>query len=183
MNHLTDRPEWYADIFNEEVVADWCKEVFATTPLMGEMTWVWCVKELRDKSLYFRENQHVRVLDTASCAYKSDTTTPTSLDKLFRGPVPSMLEQEQEQDNPDLQSSRIFNLINPLLLSLVYGRSLVLEDGGKVDLHSMFGSYGNATTTPKHFDRWVDSQDLRKEIDTFGHQSTGVMSGHFKSKE
>ncbi|KAJ5402038.1 uncharacterized protein N7487_007934 [Penicillium crustosum] len=50
----------------EQTSSDWRKEIFATTPLMTEMAWASCVKELQDKAFIFRENGHVRVLDTGS---------------------------------------------------------------------------------------------------------------------
>lgn len=182
MNQLTDHPEWHVDIFNDQVVADWRKEAFATAPLMSEMVWTWCVKELQDKAVYFRENQHARVLDTGSCVCKSDSATLSALGGVFRQSVPPVLKQQQEQGNLDWQYSRVLNLVNPLLFPLVYRRSLVLTDGGKVDLHNILGSWNNATIAPKHFDRRVDSQALQKRIDEYRDLSMGVSPHHNDSK-
>lgn len=54
MNRLTDQA-WYVHIFDDEVVAEWKRETFDTTPLMSEKAWEWCVKELRDKAVDLRE--------------------------------------------------------------------------------------------------------------------------------
>lgn len=56
MNHLTDRPAWDVDVFDDEVVAKWKQETFDITPLMSEKAWGWCIKELRDKAVDLREN-------------------------------------------------------------------------------------------------------------------------------
>ncbi|KAJ5151472.1 uncharacterized protein N7482_010724 [Penicillium canariense] len=191
MDQLTDRPDWHLDIFNKQVVVDeWRKEAFASTPLMSERAWAWCVKELQDKAIYFREqNSHVRVLDIGSCVCKSDTATLSSLSEAFRREVlPVLLErrQQQQQEEEDEEkeqeqgnlyrrsSSRILHLVDPLLYPLTYGKSLVLTDGGKVDLHNILGSYNNATVAPKHFDRRVDAQDLQKLIDDSRDFSMGI---------
>lgn len=84
MNRLTDKPEWHVGIFDDGTVAAWAEEVFASTRLMSEKAWKWCLDELRDKAAEFREKQHVRVLDTGSCVCKSDTPTLQSLAALFR---------------------------------------------------------------------------------------------------
>ena len=61
MNTLTDKPEWQVKIFDDQIVNEWRKEAFATTPLMSEKAWTWCVAELGDKNIYFEQNQYLRV--------------------------------------------------------------------------------------------------------------------------
>ncbi|PYI01145.1 hypothetical protein BO78DRAFT_379544 [Aspergillus sclerotiicarbonarius CBS 121057] len=173
MNNLTDHSDWHVDISNDEVAARWRKEAFDTTPLMSEKTWDWCVKELRDKAVYFRENQHIRVLDTGSCVCKSDTTTLGSLGAVFRSAVPSLLGQLRQQ-GLDWQSEQVLSIVDPLLFPLVYGKSLVLMDGGRVDLHDVLGSYKHATIAPKQFDRRVSSLDLENRIKKHGAPARGL---------
>ncbi|PWY70308.1 hypothetical protein BO94DRAFT_539764 [Aspergillus sclerotioniger CBS 115572] len=165
MNNLTDHPDWHVDIFNDEVVALWKKEAFDTTPLMSEKAWDWCLKELRDKAVYFRENQHIRVLDTGSCVCKSDTPTLRSLGAVFRWAVPPLLRQQKQQQGLDWRTKQLLKIVDPLLFPLVYGKSLVLTDGGRVDLHDIHGSYKHATVAPKQFDRRVDSPYVQSEIE------------------
>jgi hypothetical protein len=174
MNNLTDHPEWHVDIFNDQVVERWRKGAFDTTPLMSEKTWSWCLKELRDKAVYFRENQHIRVLDTGSCICKSDTPTLRSLAVLFRWTVLPLLEKQKQQQNLDWRSNQVLSIVDPLLFPLVYGKSLVLADGGQVDLHDILGSYKAATVAPKHFDRRVSSLTLQRRIDECRIPSMGV---------
>lgn len=174
MNSLTDHPEWHVDIFNDQVVARWRKEAFDMTPLMSEKAWNWCLKELRDKSVYFHENQHIRVLDTGSCVCKSDTPTLRSLGALFRWTALPLLRQQKQQQNSDPQSNQILSIVDPLLFPLVYGRSLVFAGGGQVDLHDILKSYKDATVAPKHFDRRVDSIHIQNRIDKNRIPSDGV---------
>ncbi|KAJ5167470.1 uncharacterized protein N7482_006251, partial [Penicillium canariense] len=111
MNQLTDRPNWYLDIFNEQVVADdWRKEAFAMTPLIGERAWAWCVKELRDKAVYFREkNPHIRLLDTGSyvenklpewaLAFRIPTESRKRIYRKFQEALHSSKDDQTREDN------------------------------------------------------------------------------------
>ncbi|OQE00544.1 hypothetical protein PENVUL_c050G02714 [Penicillium vulpinum] len=176
MNHLTDRPAWYTKIFGDEVVAEWKQETFDTTPLMSEKAWEWCLKELHDKAVDLRENLqiHIRVLDTGSCVCKADAETLDSPSAAFRGSVPTLLEEQHEQRVLDWQPETVLNVVDPLLFPLVYGRSLVLTDGGQVDLDNVLDSYQDATLAPKPYDRRVNSQSLQEEIDSLGTPCWGI---------
>ncbi|KAJ5628816.1 hypothetical protein N7490_011044 [Penicillium lividum] len=176
MNHLTDRPAWYVNIFDDEVVAEWKQDTFDATPLMSEKAWGWCVKELRDKAVDLRDNRqvHIRVLDTGSCVCKADTESLGSLSAAFRGSVPALLEEQQEQKILVWQSETVLNVVDPLLFPLIYGRSLVLTDGGKVDLDKVLDSYRDATVAPKHYDRRTNSQFMQEILDRNGNPPWGV---------
>jgi hypothetical protein len=165
MEQLTDRPGWDVNIFDDQVVADWRKEVVATNPLISEKAWTLCVKELRDKALDFREKQHIRVLDTGTCVCKSDTADLTALSKAFQQSVPSVLEQQQDWGKLDWRSNQVLSLIDPSLFPLIYGRSPILLDGGKVDLQHIWEPQPSAGVSPKHFDRREHSDDFQKEIE------------------
>jgi hypothetical protein len=165
MEQLTDRPEWHVDTFDDKVVAAWRKEIIATNPLISEMAWTWCVKELRDKAADFRENQHVRVLDTGTCVCKSDTADLGALAEASQQSVPSILEQQQDCGRLDWRSNQVLSLVGPSLFPLVYWGSPVLMDGGKVDLRNILNSQPSAAASPKHFDRREDSDGFQKEID------------------
>ncbi|KAJ5908750.1 hypothetical protein N7495_001432 [Penicillium taxi] len=175
MDRITDHPTWFVDIFNHQTIANWRKEAFDTTPLMSEMAWTWCVKELQDKALFFRENQHVRVLDTGSCVCKSDTTTLSALSGLFRQSVPSVLMQQLNQESPqstNFVDSQTITIVDPFLFPLVYGRTLVLANGGTVDLKNIMGSYKDTTIAPKHIDRRVQSHKFHEFLDAHPQLST-----------
>ncbi len=164
MNTLTDKSGWHVNISNDQIVADWREEAFATTPLMSERAWSWSLNELRDKAVHFGENQYVRVLDTGSCICKSDTLLPESLGAAFRTGVAPLLEQPYKDWQPR-SDEQVLNLIDPSLFPLVYGRSLVLVDKGQVHLENVLGSYEYAKVAPKHFDRRVDSREIQRQIE------------------
>jgi hypothetical protein len=183
MNKLTDKPGWHVDVFNDEIVDKWRENAFKTCPLMSEKAWSWCLAELRDKAIYFTETKHVRVLDTGSCVCKSDTPELQSLAASFRSAATPLLDQHRS--NKDWQPTSddpILNIVDPSLFPLVYGRSLVLKDGGYVDLQDIFGSYKDTTIAPKHFDRRTDSEEVQEEIKKGQILSTGVHPLHSESE-
>ncbi|KAK0101338.1 hypothetical protein ONS95_006515 [Cadophora gregata] len=164
MNAVTDKPAWHVNIFNEKIVGDWREEAFATTPLMSEKAWNWCMDELRDKAILFGENQYVRVLDTGSCICKSDTLLHESLGAEFRSGIAPLLERPDKDWQPK-SDRQVLNIVDPSLFPLVYGRSLVLADGGQVNLENVLGSYEHATVAPEHLDRRVDSANVQKQME------------------
>jgi hypothetical protein len=92
MERLTDKPMWWVDVFDDGIVARWRREVeeehFVVNPrLMKGRTWDWCVRELRDKAVCYRERGHVRVLDTGSCVCKGDSDELRSLGEVLRDRV------------------------------------------------------------------------------------------------
>ena len=98
MDRLTDKPLWFVDVFNDTIVERWRIELdrdrFIANPrLMKGKTWAWCVKELRDKAAYYKQHQHLRVLDTGSCVCKADSAELLSLSEDLRGAVLPLAEQ------------------------------------------------------------------------------------------
>lgn len=173
MNQITDHHDWHVHVFNDEIVAQWRDEAFQVTKLMSEKAWDWCVEELRDKAAYFRENQHIRVLEAGSCVCKSDTPSLQSLSALFREAVPSLLKPQHMSQNLDRRSDQVLSLVDPSLFPLVHGRSLVFINGGEVDLDDIFGSYKDSMVAPSHYDRRVDSLMLQRDIEKHGPLPTG----------
>lgn len=164
MNKVTDKPGWNVDVFNDEIVDNWRKWAFETYHLMSEKAWSWCLEELRDKAAYFKETKHVRVLDTGTCVCKSDTPDLQALATLFKSAATPLLDQHRSGEGwQPTSEDPILNLVDPSTFPLVYGRSLVLENGGHVDIRDIFGSYKDATVAPKHFDRRADRDDVQEE--------------------
>lgn len=175
MNTLTDKPGWHVDIFNDEVVDKWRVKAFETIPLMSENAWSWCLTELRDKAVYFGETQHVRILDTGSCVCKADNSGLKSLAASIRSAATPLLEYHQKNEDWQPTSENLtFNLVDPSLFPLIYGKSLVLGDGGHVDLQDIFGSYKGTTVAPTHYDRRIDSGEIQEEIEKGRALSMGV---------
>ncbi len=118
MDRLTDKPRWFVDVFDDAIVAQWRAELdrdhFIANPrLMQGKTWAWCVQELRDKAVYYKEHHHIRVLDTGSCACKADSAELQSLSAVFRRAAVPLAQQytanqerqERQERQEDLEKS------------------------------------------------------------------------------
>ncbi len=66
-------------------VEDLERDCFILNPrLMKDKTWAWCVQELRDKAVSYKEHGHIRVLDTGSCICKTESAELQSISSVFR---------------------------------------------------------------------------------------------------
>lgn len=109
----------YVDVFDDAIVAQGRQELdrdhFIANPrLMKDKTWAWCVQELRDKAVYYRDHQHIQVLDTGSCVCKADSAELQSLSALFRGAVASLAHQykanqERQERREQREESQIIH--------------------------------------------------------------------------
>lgn len=166
MNEFTDKPGWHVEVFNEQFISSWRREVFASSPLISQKAFAWCVAELRDKAGDFRRNHYIRVLDTGSCICKSDSV-PGSLISEFKSGVAPLLRQQQldrrvQQRHGHPDDSQVTNIVDPSLYPLVYGRSLVLVNGRQVDLDIAQASYTNTELAPSPPDRRVESEAIQE---------------------
>ena len=167
MNSLTDMPDWHKDVFDEETLAQWRQEAFMTQPLMSDKAWAWCVEELRDKAIDFTQNQYIRVLDTDSCVCKSDTLVPQQLQiSLLSGIKPPLLKTRQ---NPDRNNDgEVLTTVNPFLYPLVYGRSPVLMEGGRVEMPDVNGEWRSSSTVtsaPYHEDKRINCTSVHEFLE------------------
>ncbi|KAL7650252.1 hypothetical protein ACMYSQ_012052 [Aspergillus niger] len=185
MNRLTDRPNWHVDVFDDEVVARWRQDSSASiamNPLLSNRAWDWCVQELRDKATEFRQQGHIRVLDTGSCVCKSDHVPALRTGELaseFRRAVRPVLRSLMHSGLLDWRSRRRLSIVDAALFPLVYGRSLVLTDGGRVDIEDVLGAYEGATTlAPTHVDKRTDSADVQRQIEKAQWLSVGVNANY-----
>lgn len=65
MSDLTDKSSWNVDVFDNTIIAKWCKETSQAQEdrvaqgeelkmrVISERAWDWCILELRDKALAF----------------------------------------------------------------------------------------------------------------------------------
>ncbi|KAI7784137.1 hypothetical protein LA080_010449 [Diaporthe eres] len=134
MNALTDKPDWHKKIFDDEIVAKWKQEACAL-PLISDMAWDWCLTELRDKAKRFERIGRVLVLDAGSRLSKSDQRISQSLRQELKDAVKPLLDRpDAERDWHPGSDDKVLNLVHPSLFPLVYGRTRVLVNGGKVPL-------------------------------------------------
>ncbi|KAF7887328.1 hypothetical protein EAF00_009622 [Botryotinia globosa] len=146
-NLLTDMPNWNIDVFNDEDTAIW-HEIAMKDKLISEKAWEWCLAELRDKASLFRTTNRVLALDAGACVSNSDTLVYKAL---MRELNMTIEELRAQFDKNDVQNSRrdkqVVNLVDPSLFPLVYGKTKVLLEGGKVGLNDFSKSYGRSITT------------------------------------
>ncbi|KAH2016531.1 hypothetical protein KXV43_004928, partial [Aspergillus fumigatus] len=184
MNQLTDLPNWYIDIFDDAIVAYWRQNPdlasIVTNPLLSDRAWDWCLHELRDKAEEYQRQRHVRVLDTGSCICKSDDVPglPNGTGALadeIRPAVKTVLQKWSKSGWLDWRSKQRLSIIDPMLFPLVYGRSLVLTDRGRVELEDVFGAYSVATTiAPMHVDLRTDAAAVQKRLEEAQRLHMGV---------
>lgn len=134
MNALTDKPDWHKKVFDDEIVAKWKQEACAIH-LISEMAWDWCLTELRDKAKRFERIGRVLVLDAGSRISKSDQRVSEALRQELKDAVKPLLDRpDAERDWHPGSDDKVLNLVHPSLFPLVYGRTRVLVNGGKVPL-------------------------------------------------
>lgn len=172
MNCVTDLPNWHVDVFNDVVVARWRQDSTASiemNPLLSDRAWAWCVRELRDKATEYRQKRHIRVLDTGSCVCKSDNVPALRTGELageFQRAVLPVLRTLMQSGFLDWRSKCRLSIVDPNLFPLVYGRSLALTDGVRVEVENVLGAYQGATTlAPTHIDKRTDSADVQRQIE------------------
>ena len=146
-NFLTDIPDWHIGSFNDKDIAIW-HEMAMKNQLISEKAWEWCLAELRDKARLFRTTNRIPTLDARACVSKSYITVPQPLKREL---CTAIEELRAQFDNNDWQicpwDQQVVNLIDPSLYPLVYGKTKVLLDGGKVGLNGFSKSYGQGITT------------------------------------
>ncbi|KAF4224155.1 hypothetical protein CNMCM6457_009677 [Aspergillus fumigatiaffinis] len=184
MNRLTDLPNWYINVFDDAIVACWRQNPdvasIVTNPLLSDRAWDWCLQELRDKAEEYQRQRHIRVLDTGSCICKSDDVpglqngTGALADEI-RSAVKIVLQKWSQFGLLDWRSKQRFSIVDPMLFPLVYGRSLVLTGGGRVELEDVWGAYSGATRiAPMHVDLRTDAADVQKRIEEAQQLHLGV---------
>lgn len=149
MNALTDKKDWHEKVFDDEIVARW-KEEARGVPLISDMAWDWCLTELRDKARQFERSGRVLVFDAGSRISKSDLRVSDALRQELRDAVRPLLERpDSERDWHPGSDDKVLNLVHPSLFPLVYGRTKVLVNGGRVPLDfSSAGPYKQAEIAP-----------------------------------
>ncbi|KJZ72691.1 hypothetical protein HIM_07883 [Hirsutella minnesotensis 3608] len=154
MNEITDRPNWHLDIKYEATAEIWRCEALRRSSI-SPLSWEWVLLELRDKAERFAETTSCLVLDANTGVYKSETDL-------------SLLWQIRKIVSPLFRGQRVpgfQRLVDPNHLPLIYGRTRVLSDGGRVDLHDCTSKAGQGITSepkilklPSDAERWHNMQ-------------------------
>jgi hypothetical protein len=125
INTITDRPDWHRAIFDQNAIAQWRKESVASSSLINDKTWDWCLKELQDKAQQFDREGRLVVFNTSSDVCKSDTAISSDL----KSQLPNFVDLLSHQSVRQKSESAVVNLVDPSLFPLVYGRTKILVGG------------------------------------------------------
>ncbi|RAL15214.1 DUF4246 domain-containing protein [Aspergillus homomorphus CBS 101889] len=167
MEMLTERQNWEVDVFDEGIVQQWYREILVQfqarsgpdewgdmsidLDLITSKTWDWCIAELRDKAVSFREKDYIITLNADSGVCKSAVLVNEDLQKELQAAFQPLL-----QETPGYH-----DLVDPDLYMLVYGRTAVLSQGGQVTMTAAGISYPT-TSSDVHV-----APSLQHPIDTW----------------
>ncbi|KAL6230711.1 hypothetical protein BDW75DRAFT_248446 [Aspergillus navahoensis] len=125
INALTDLPDWHRVVFDQQVTAQWREDAVASSSLINDKTWDWCLQELQDKARQFNQDGRLVVLNTSSGVCKSDMAISSDLKSQLSKSVDLFSHQAIRQKS----ESVVVNLVDPSLFPLVYGRTKILDRG------------------------------------------------------
>ncbi|THY15534.1 hypothetical protein D6D02_03898 [Aureobasidium pullulans] len=135
MNDLTEEHGWHKNIFDDNLMVDWRMQALSR-PLISPKAWDWCLAELQDKALYFEQTGNIVVFNTGAGIVKSDAVAEMIQTELRD--AAKLLEADEKAPRQQV----VLNLVDPSLFPLVYGRTRVLMDSGRVSLDSTINSFG-----------------------------------------
>ncbi|KAJ5867720.1 hypothetical protein N7534_002273 [Penicillium rubens] len=125
INTITDRPDWHRAIFDQQVTAQWREDAVASSSLINDKTWDWCLHELQDKARQFDRDGRLVVFNTSSGVCKSDVAISSDMKSQLSNFV-GLLSHQAIRQKP---ASAVVNLVDPSLFPLVYGRTRTLVGG------------------------------------------------------
>ncbi|KAH0171370.1 hypothetical protein KCU67_g2216, partial [Aureobasidium melanogenum] len=135
INDLTEEHGWHENIFDDNLMVDWRMQALSR-PLVSPKAWDWCLAELRDKAPYFEQTGNIVVFNTGAGIVKSDAVAETIQTELRD--AAELLEADEKAP----RQQAVLNLVDPSLFPLVYGRTRVLMDSGRVSLDNTINSFG-----------------------------------------
>ncbi|KAF4439810.1 hypothetical protein F53441_12480 [Fusarium austroafricanum] len=192
MDDITDKPEWWLKVNDDEIAAKWEKEAiempwdsYITNGDFSQTMASSCIKELRKKAEIYQQRGLIPVMDYSSTAIKSDNLIPQELREALKSAVAPLenVPDEQKDWHPG-SDGKVLDIVHPSLWPLVYGRSRILK-GTRIDLEEALLHCGkgvvipeetkdnddwSGTTFSKHF-QWlpcdVDLKGERPRIDSY----------------
>ncbi|KAF9880650.1 hypothetical protein CkaCkLH20_01692 [Colletotrichum karsti] len=177
INELSDKPEWWLKVKNNDITAKWKREALEMnwesyikyadfTTAMADA----CISELRKKAYIFEKTGIVPVYDYSTAVIKSDNIlTPELLSSLRNAVKPLENVPSEQQDWHPRSNEQVLNLVHPSLWPLMYGRTRVLQDRviGVEDALDYCGmgiklrSPAKAETTQSTFRQWSSREGLK----------------------
>jgi hypothetical protein len=136
MSYVTEQPDWENKSEDPQTLEEWHRHAVSVFDL-DESSWQWCVKELQDKASDFKRTGYVAVFDADSRVIKSQVhddllkELQESMSPLF-SESKSVSSTASGDPNESGSESPVRDVIDPLMYPLIYGRTRVLADEGKV---------------------------------------------------
>ncbi|KAM5353823.1 hypothetical protein ACJ41O_000473 [Fusarium nematophilum] len=136
MEDITNKPEWWIKVNDEEIASKWTKEVV-------EMPWSEylehadftkdmadaCIQELRKKAELYDQTGLIPVMDYSACAIKSDKLISDELRESLKSAVAPLEDvPDEHKDWHPGSDGKVLDLVHPSLWPLLYGRSHILPD-------------------------------------------------------
>ncbi|KAG5808810.1 hypothetical protein H9Q74_001497 [Fusarium xylarioides] len=161
---LTNKPEWWIKVNDDEIAAKWKKEAmempWGEYRVFGDSTQAMadaCIKELRKKADIYQKTGLIPVMDYTSAAIKTDNLIPKDLrDALIAAVSPLENVPEEHKDWHPGSDGKVLDIVHPSLWPLVYGRSLILPDK-RINLKEALSHCGKGVVVPV-----VDDSDVSK---------------------
>ena len=125
INDITDQPGWHRDIFDQRVVTQWREDAAVSSSLINDKTWDWCLKELQDKAQEYDCDGQSFVFNTHSGVCKSDKAISSNL----KSQLSNSADLLSHQAVREMLAPAVFNLVDPSLYPLVFGRTKVISSG------------------------------------------------------
>ncbi|KAI1504770.1 hypothetical protein F5X99DRAFT_370922 [Biscogniauxia marginata] len=136
VNELSEKPEWWRKVKDDEITARWKKEALEMkwasylryadfTPAMADA----CIAELRKKAYLYENTGLMPVYDYSAAVIKSDSILTPELAKSLQDAIKTLEDVPQElKDWHPNSNEQVLDLVHPSLWPLTYGRSRVLQD-------------------------------------------------------
>ncbi|KAJ4289335.1 hypothetical protein N0V88_007086 [Collariella sp. IMI 366227] len=167
INKITDKPNWEAKVFDEDIVCRWRAEADVRPEglegdvLLSRQMFDFCIAELRDKTEHLKQTGNIRVFDSELTVVKSDCAISKELqDELRAGVRPLENVPDHEKDWHPHQEDKVLDLVHPSLFPVVWGLTRVVEEG-TVPLDNCVASTGKGSVIPPYIpeplsptDRW-----------------------------
>lgn len=145
INAMTDHAGW--PLLDSDALAHWQEQIRPRYESVTERVSEWCLRELQDMAAHYNRTGFVQVLDTGCVACKADGLLPPGLISDLASLTQPLFTKAKSLQ---LESDEVV-IVDPHMYPLIYGRTLVLQDGGSTSLES-FNDTSRARTAERKID-------------------------------
>ncbi|CAM1510371.1 Fc.00g007060.m01.CDS01 [Cosmosporella sp. VM-42] len=182
MEEITNKPDWWTKVNDEEISAKWVKEALEMdwtdyvrhadfTEEMGNA----CIEELRVKADIYERTGLIPVMDYSACAIKSDKLVSEDLKEALRTAVAPLenVPADRRDWHPG-SDEKVLDLVHPSLWPLLYGRSRILPDK-RITVEDCLQHCGTGVVIPEPPQRDSESRQA-----TWGYHEVTTLSSRFQ---